>query len=285
MLPEDLDDERDAATPPFAWLAKDPHHRGVVVLEHPPDAGAWRAQLHDGVVFQRRVERPWLIDGRVCDVGVYALVDGNAPVRLFDDVLLRCAAAPYPDALHRIDAGEHGSRVSPDVVNRAVVIQEDYHDAGMLPSLVGEHGRTRSTLRALRALLGAEAQPWAAGVARAIASALADARDMGAPGDAVPRAACGWRKALPTVLWPLAWPCGVQAQTFEHLRFDFVFDASLHPRIVEVNASPNIKARNDLQAELLDRQLRGLVSRAILRQTDDMRGADGWFEIDAWKDL
>ena len=290
VLAEDLAPTDDVATitqPAFMWLAKDPHHRHVKLLEIPPSEHDWRTELSKGVVFQRRVVRPWLVDGRSCDVGVYVLVEGDN-VHAFDDVLLRCAAVPYTSKLRQADGDDddEGEKEMEEVVvhgvpeQRAVVIEEDYLDAAQLPSLSSVHAHTQSTRKALVKLLGADARQWTIGVTDAISTALSGARRAGSPVPAVPRAACGWHTILPVALQPRAWPCGLNDHFFELLRFDFIFNRTLHPHLVEVNASPNLKPRNELQTKLLRRHMRGVVSRVILRRGGDVN--DGWLSLEDW---
>ena len=271
FLPETLaatDDERIAAalTDPYAWLSKAPSHRDVLPLSTLADAYTAAAR---GQLVQRRLPSPVLIEGHGFDLGVYVLVslDASGAMRAHvydEDVLLRLCAEPYlsdaeaaslVDASNGADAAEGTAADARTAVasrlRRAWVVGDDYRAPWDLPSLFrrgidgSKHGQSK---RLLELQLGAgglgasggHAHSWIEVkriVSETLGAAAAEvaaerAEEMAASSSSPPR-------------------------RVQLLRFDFVLEQStaaahISPKLIEVNAGPNLRPRSEPHKQLLE---------------------------------
>ena len=93
----------DDARTRLEWLVKTAPHRSVAPALSNGGGGASAGEQ----LLQRRIDPPYLIDGRAWDLGVYVGFqrhdDGSLTTTIHDDVLLRFCTSPFisTDDAHR----------------------------------------------------------------------------------------------------------------------------------------------------------------------------------------
>jgi len=201
----------------YRWVMKSGAHRGVSLL---PETATHLPATFSGVV-QRLVE-PVLVDGYATDVGVYVLVAGVAPLRvyLWDDVLLRTCLKRFPTSDRQFQDLE-----------RWVV--DNYQPFHQLPSVAGPAVEHLANLELWEGVMGMRGLPEFMPQVRSYVAALfgaleAELRDH-------PQA---------------------HAAFFDLLRLDFVVDRSGKAWLLEANMSPNLLPKNERDLAMKRRLVR-----------------------------
>ncbi|XP_054169103.1 probable tubulin polyglutamylase ttll-15 [Oppia nitens] len=120
-LPNDKDKfvEHSKMHPNKLWVKKDSNHRGIRILDlETVNLSA------SGTFMQEYIQKPYLIDGKKFDIGIYAIMTSINPLRVYileSDALLRFCAKPYyPFNSSDVDT---------------YVVGDDYTPTWMMPSL------------------------------------------------------------------------------------------------------------------------------------------------------
>lgn len=220
------------------WLQKSKGHRGITIIEDP---SASSLKEWDKDILVQQLVRPYLIDNRLWDVGVYVAITSLEPL---------LAYVHTGGVLLRFCSGEYVRDIKPHTPSQSYIIHglEDYtHPTqveGMLPHFADAGNDTNygtsMTLTALRSYLdskGVDSQKWWLDVQTAILQALQKTTPL--------------MRAQQAVKYT-----GQRTNFFSLLRFDLMLDENLDTYLIEVNVSPGLH-RPDMPPEeqLLSRKL------------------------------
>ncbi|XP_041352291.1 probable tubulin polyglutamylase ttll-15 [Gigantopelta aegis] len=195
--------------PGSKWVQKSNNHRGVVIRAI-PDLDL----KQEGTFVQEYVSKPYLIDGRKFDIGVYTILTSINPLRLYvleGDVLFRfCIKDYYPFDQNILEK---------------YVVKDDYTPVWQLPSLKKAYDDMnysfKDTFNYYLQKEGKDYKKVWSDIKAAILTVYLDKEPN---------------------LIESAWKYKTTRNFFEMVRFDFVLDEDLNVYLMEANMSPNLSS-------------------------------------------
>eukprot|EP01083_Nonionella_stella_P157270 510447_1 len=207
------------------WVFKKITHRGVKFLESVNE-------IDNSETLVQEFVNVFLIDGYMYDLGFYVIIKSLDPLQifLFDDILVRFCKYPFEGTLKELNE------------NKQIFVIDDYDPIWTKPSVQKLYkGNNLEAMMAYFKNRGPNGPKMYPEIQRIISTLISLK---------APQMLNSFEK------WKLS-----DGDGFEILRFDFLIDTELKPKLMEINMSPNLHPKNDVD---------GKMKRLLIKSTLDL---------------